>query len=118
MSRSAAVMKALVATELEETPDPDCRDRLARILVEPSFLALSWEYGALGATCLCCIVARLDDGDRALVYCEEGFGAREPWGAVSLGEASMGSDDQWYGSLYDAAIGAGVCLAPPGYEVP
>jgi hypothetical protein len=28
---------------------------------------------------------------------------------VSLLEASMGSDDQWYTSLYDAAIGAGLC---------
>jgi hypothetical protein len=118
MSRSASTMKAIVAAELERASDADCRDRLANVLVEPSFLPLSWEYGALGATRLCCVVARLGDGDRALVYCEDGFGPQEPWGAVSLAEASMGGDDQWYGSLYDAAIGAGLCMVPPGYEAP
>jgi hypothetical protein len=118
MSRSAATMKVLVAAELDAAPDTNCRDRIASALVEPSFVPLSWEYGALDATCLCCIVARLEDGDRALVYCEDGFGPGEPWGAVSLAEASMGRDDQWYASLYDAAIGAGLCAAPPGYEEP
>jgi hypothetical protein len=63
-------------------------------------------------------VAKAADGDLAIVYCEDGFAPTEPWGAVSLAEASMGNDTQWYGSLYDAAIGAGFCAAPPGYEVP
>jgi hypothetical protein len=111
MSRSATAVKALVAAELERAADAVCRERLASVLVEPSFLSLAWEYGALGATRLCCIVARLGDGDRALVYCEDGFGPQEPWGAVSLAEGSMGTDDQWYGSLYDAAIGVGFCLS-------
>ena len=118
MSRTAAAMKALVSSELERVPETDCKDRLARLVVEPTFVALAWEYGAIGATRMCCVVARLEDGDQALVYCEDGFGPREPWGAVSLGAASMGGDDQWYGSLYDAAIGAGLCPAPDGYEVP
>jgi hypothetical protein len=118
MSRSASTMKALVAAELERAADANCRDRLAGVLVEPTFLSLAWEYGAVGATRLCCVVARLDDGDRALVYCEDGFGPQEPWGAVSLAEASMGGDEQWYSSLYDAAIGAGLCQPPLGYEVP
>jgi hypothetical protein len=118
MSRSTSVMKALVTAELERTADANCRDRLAGLLVEPTFLPLAWEYGAVGATRLCCVVARLDDGDRALVYCEDGFGPQEPWGAVSLAEASMGSDDQWFGSLYDAALGAGLCQPLPGDEVP
>jgi hypothetical protein len=113
MSRSAATMKALAAAELERVPDSDCRERLARVLVEPTFVSLAWEYGALGATRLCCVVARLEDGDRALVYCEDGFGPQEPWGAVSLGEASMGEDDQWHASLYDAALSFGLCNPPP-----
>ena len=75
-------MKALVSSELEWVPETDCKDRLARLLVEPTFVALAWEYGAIGATRMCCIVARLEDGDQALVYCEDGFGPREPWGAV------------------------------------
>lgn len=108
MSRSVSAMKALVTAELERIPDGGCRDRLAALLVEPTFVPLAWEYGALGATRLCCVVARLEDGDQALVYCEDGF-PREPWGTVSLGEASMGDDDQWYRSLYDAALGAGLC---------
>ena len=49
------------------------------------------------------------DGDRALVYCEDGFGPQEPWGAVLLSQASMGDDDQWHGSLYDAAVSFGLC---------
>jgi hypothetical protein len=109
-------MKALVATELERIPVPACREQVARRLVEPSFVALDWEYGAIGATRTCCVVARLEDGDQAVVYCEEGFSPRESWGAVLLSEASMGSDDQWYTSLYDAAIATGLCTAPPGYE--
>ena len=113
MSRSAAVIKALATNELEQVPDSDCRERLARLLVEPTFVSLAWEYGALGATRLCCVVARLEDGDRALVYCEDGFGPQEPWGAVSLGEASMGDDDQWHASLYDAALSFGLCNPPP-----
>ena len=118
MSRSVSAMKALVAKELEAAPDTTCRARLTSLLVEPRFQALSWEYGALDATRLCCVVAEVGDGDRALVYCEDGFGPHDPWGIVSLSEGSMGSDDQWYGSLYDSAIGAGLCAAPPGYEVP
>ena len=114
MSRSAGAVKALVAAELERAVDAACRERLAGVLVEPAFVSLAWEYGALGATRTCCIVARLGDGDRAIVYCEDGFGPREPWGAVSLSEASMGEDDQWYGSLVDAAIAAGLCQTPPG----
>ena len=109
MSRSAAAMKALATAELERVPDQDCRERLARVLVEPAFVALAWEYGALGATRLCCVVARLEDGERALVYCEDGFGPQEPWGAVLLSQASMGDDDQWHGSLYDAAVSFGLC---------
>jgi hypothetical protein len=106
-------MKALATAELERVSDPDCRERLTRILVEPAFVPLAWEYGALGATRLCCVVARLEDGDRAVVYCEDGFGPQEPWGAVSLGEASMGDDDQWHASLYDAAVSLGICDSPP-----
>jgi hypothetical protein len=113
MSRSASVVKALTTAELEDVPDTECRERLARVLVEPTFVPLAWEYGALGATRLCCVVARLADGDRALVYCEDGFGPQEPWGAVILSEASMGSDDQWYGSLYDAAVSFGLCDSTP-----
>jgi hypothetical protein len=109
MSRSASAMKALATAELERVPDQDCRERLARVLVEPAFVALAWEYGALGATRLCCVVARLEDGERALVYCEDGFGPQEPWGAVLLSQASMGDDDQWHGSLYDAAVSFGLC---------
>lgn len=112
MSRSVAAMKALVSVQLERIPDSGCRDHFARILVEPTFISLEWEYGALGATRLCCVVARLEDGERALVYCEDGFGPQEPWGAVLLGEASMGSDDQWYASLHDAAISFGLCDGP------
>jgi hypothetical protein len=113
MSRSASAMKALATAELERIPDPDCRERLARALVEPTFVSLAWEYGALGATRLCCVVARLEDGERALVYCEDGFGPQEPWGAVSLGEATMGDDDQWHASLYDAALSFGLCNSSP-----
>jgi hypothetical protein len=109
MSRSASAMKALATAELERVPDQECRERLARVLVEPAFVALAWEYGALGATRLCCVVARLEDGERALVYCEDGFGPQEPWGAVLLSQASMGDDDQWHGSLYDAAVSFGLC---------
>ena len=118
MSRSLATIQALVARELEDISDTECRAGLATLLVELSFQALSWEYGALGATRLCCIVAKAADGNMAVVYCEDGFAPTEPWGAVSLAEASMGSDAQWYSSLYDAAIGAGFCAGPPGYEVP
>ena len=107
MSRSVSTIKLLVAKELEAVPAP-CREQLAKRLIEPRFQALSWEYGALDDTRLCCVVAE-GDGDHALVYCEDGFSPYETWGAVSLLEASMGSDDQWYTSLYDAAIGAGLC---------
>jgi len=113
MSRSVAAMKALITAQLERIPDADCRDHLARLLVEPTFISLAWEYGALGATRLCCVVARLEDGERAVVYCEDGFGPQEPWGAVLLGEASMGDDDQWHGSLHDAALSFGLCNPPP-----
>jgi hypothetical protein len=116
VTRSAATIKALVARELEAVPDEESRRRLERLLVEPSFQHLTWEYGALGATRPCCIVAKSPDEDLALVYSEDAFGPADPWGAVSLSEASMGDDSQWYGSLYDAAIGAGLCSAPPGYE--
>ena len=34
---------------------------------------------------------------------------KTPWGAVLLSQASMGDDDQWHGSLYDAAVSFGLC---------
>jgi len=44
MSRTAAAMKALLSSELEWVPETDCKDRLARLLVEPTFVALAWVF--------------------------------------------------------------------------
>ena len=38
MSRTPPAMKALVSSELERVPETGCKDRLAGLLVEPSFV--------------------------------------------------------------------------------
>jgi hypothetical protein len=118
VSRSADAISDLVASQLAAVPDQDCRNRLAQTLVPPRLQPFAWEYGALDATYTCGVVAELPGQNLVLVYCEEGFGKHYPWGVIDLATGSMGRDDSWFGSFYDAAIGAGFCVAPDGYEVP
>ena len=63
------------------------------------------------------VVGHSDDGGIALVYSDKGFGPSFPWGYVYTHD-TLGMDSQWHSDLEDAAIGARLLDAPPGYAVP
>lgn len=111
-------IRRLVDAELAKVSDPARRDALAAVLVPPQPLSLEWGYGKPGERYVCWLVGLSPDGKERLVYCETGFGPSYPWGFVGIREDWMGMDCQWHVSLEDAAIGACILPAPPGYEVP
>ena len=66
-----------------------------------------WEYGAPGEQFPCCVVLAELKSSGAIVYCEDGFGPRNPWGLISLRTdepkyMSMGMDSGWFPTLMDA----------------
>jgi hypothetical protein len=111
-------IKQLIDTELAKVADHSRRERLRSFLVAPELLSLRWGYGQPGDRFDCWLVALSPDRKDRLLYCEQGFGPTYPWGFVGIEEEWMGMDCQWHAGLEDAAIGAGLLDAPPGYEVP
>jgi hypothetical protein len=115
---NASQVQTLVERELARIASPDRRDRLEAVLHDPESRSFAWDYGALGERYDAWIVGRRADGEVVLVYAEKGFGPDSPWGFVFPADDSLGMDSQWHSGLEDAAIGAGIIEAPPGYVVP
>lgn len=111
-------IELLVARELALVADPNRRELLALALVPPSRISLGWNYGTANDRLDCWLVGRSPDGNVLLVYGDRGFGPSFPWGYVHPDDDSMGMDSQWHSGLEDAAIAAGLLVAPPGYEAP
>src|SRR5262249_7277674 len=117
----AADVGNLVRGELGRIGDEGVREAIANLLVEPRREMRSWDYGPDGTMYACWIVLEHRASNTVIVHCEEGFGAKDPWGMLFLEgpHQSMGMDSQWYATLEDAFRESGACdfPAPPGYEI-
>jgi len=118
MLTSAIQLQALITDELNRIADRPRRARLQNLLKPPELRSFGWDYGNAGERHQAWVVGQMPDGRVALVYAEEGFGPDFPWGFVFPADDSLGMDAQWHSGLEDAAIGAGILEAPPGYVVP
>ena len=107
----------LIKSELAKIADPRTA-ALNAVLTPPLLLSLKWGYGNPGEQYRCWLVGLSPNGSDRLVYCEKGFGPSYPWGIVGIADDWMGMDCQWHVGLEHAAIGAGILIGPPNYEVP
>lgn len=97
------ILKRLIAEELETVADERVRAHVRGLLVEPEPILRGWDYGKPGAQYVCWAVLNHDRSDTGIVYCEEGFGPKSPWGLVTLsGKDSMGMDSSWLRTFLDA----------------
>jgi hypothetical protein len=117
MSNAEPIIQSLIESELSRIMDRGRRSNLTTLLVGPTRLSLSWDYGEAETYFDCWVVGRSTDRHVLLVYCDKGFGPTFPWGFVFPTDDSLGKDDQWYCSLEDAAIVAGLIPSPPGHEL-
>ena len=105
MAVTAAILKRLIAKELEHVADERVRAHVRSLLVEPAPILRGWAYGEPGEQYACWGVLNHERSDTGIAYCEEGFGPERPWGLVWLSggdRMSIGMDSGWYGTFMDA----------------
>jgi hypothetical protein len=106
MAIDRAQLIRLIEGELAHIKDARWRARIRDALVEPVFMHCAWDYGSPGETYPCWkVLEEPHPGSAGIVYCEQGFGPKCPWGLVWLREAvpTMGQDSSWFPSLSEAA---------------
>jgi hypothetical protein len=119
MNVSFEQISELVEAELARHDAPDQRTRLGAVMVTPTVIPLTWQYGEASDRFDAWLIGRSADGRIGLVYCTEGLGSGDfPWGAVLLDSGDMGMDSEWHSGLADAAIHFALIKAPLGYVVP
>src|SRR5213593_4196413 len=84
MTVVAAVLKRLIAQELEAVADERVRTHVRSLLIEPVPILRGWDYGKPGEQYACWGVLNHDPSNTGIAYCEEGFGPKLPWGLVWL----------------------------------
>jgi hypothetical protein len=112
-------IRTLVAVQLQQISQPECRLSLERFLVEPRLHQRNWDYGKEGESYPCWMVAEFPGTDTGIVFSEHGFGPSYPWGLVLVSEPWFGMDPGLFASLEDAFRNSGGWDGenPPGYEV-
>ena len=118
----AAKLARLFEIEMASIQQAELRQSVAdRVVALPVARPVKWDYGEAGQTFECWYLCEDAETNTAIVYCEQGFGPREPWGLINLEgpHATMGMDSQWFRNLEDAARNAAFWDGenPPGYEV-
>lgn len=120
MPTTLADVETLLEAELARVTQQDLSARIKELLVPITCEPIGWDYGELGQTYPCWVVAYDPDTNLAFGYCEHGFGPSYPWGMFWRGpDQTMGMDNGWYLSLEDVFRES---LAwhgsnPSGYEV-
>lgn len=107
MSASAANISALIAREMSVLTNGPVKEALRNGLVDPRPVKLNWNYGHPGQQFDGWIVFDHEAiSDTAIVYCDEGFGPKSPWGLIIAtpeeGVRWMGMDSGWFRSFMDA----------------
>ena len=109
MQVDGTALKAQIEGELAKVSDERVISYIRRLLVEPSMILRSWDYGEPGQQYPCWTV--LNDhqhSDTGIAFCASGFGPKNPWGLVWLGDdlndkrMSMGMDSGWFPTFMDA----------------
>jgi hypothetical protein len=104
---TAAEVAAALEEDLAHLRDPRVRASIQAFRVGPPMsIRLAWEYGKPGDTFDGWLVFD-DPGNRTgIVYCDQGFGPKRPWGLITTGEScpSMGMDCGWFGRFIDAYL--------------
>ena len=98
---------SLITSELSVLTDENVRQVVLQGLVDPRPITLDWDYGTPGQQFEGWVVFDHEaESDTLIVYCENGFGPRSPWGLVfatpSHGSRSMGMDSGWFRSFMEA----------------
>jgi hypothetical protein len=111
----------LVDRELAGIRDPEVRDLVQRLRVEPCLVERDWDYGAPDERHECWTILEHRPSNTGVAYCDAGFGPGSPWGLVFLSGPHMniGMDSAWFATL-EAAVRESMAwdgLNPPGYEV-
>ena len=104
-------LSAVIARELALVDDPDRREALRSILVDPRREEREWDYGAPGQRHSYWVVADASERGTILVYCQEGFGPEFPWGFLDTDGPradSLGMDSQWCWYLEEAFVRSGL----------
>lgn len=104
MPVAADEIAALIDTELAALADPEVEKRVRAGLVQPRRITLDWDYGRPGQQFDGWVVFDHEAGSNTLiVYCEEGFGPKHPWGLVfACAVPAMGMDSGWFPTFLQA----------------
>ena len=114
-------LQSLLALQLSFVEDPLRRKALESILVIPREERREWDYGILEERYPYWVVAEEPLRHIILVYCDQGFGPRSPWGFLFTDDPdfnTLGMDSQWCWYLEEAFVRSGLWKGPvkPGYE--
>jgi hypothetical protein len=114
----ATDINRLLQDELDRIEDASLVLAIRLQLVSPRCEDREWDYGPPGQTYPCWIFLEHAPSNTGIAYCAEGFGPRNPWGLLFLGEEgrSMGMDSSWYATLEDAFRESSACDLPPRFR--
>lgn len=106
MPIEARDVSAIMEKELQRLTALE-QQKVRTLLVTPRCEDRGWDYGEIGQTYPCWIVAEHPSSNTAIAYCEHGFGPKNPWGLLFLLPSgpcsSMGMDSSWF-SHFDECI--------------
>jgi hypothetical protein len=105
MTMNVSKLDALIESELKLLADGPMLARIRKLLVEPQVSMRDWDYGEPGQKFPCWTVLKHGASNTGIVYCEQGFGPKMPWGLVWLGGSkpqTMGPDSSWFFSFLEA----------------
>jgi hypothetical protein len=73
-------------------------------LALPTPIRLAWDYGKPGDMFDGWLVFHDQRQRTGILYCDHGFGPKNPWGLIATGEScpSMGMDSGWFDRFLDA----------------
>jgi hypothetical protein len=107
MPLTPADLKSMIESELAATLDVRAVAAVRKGLVTPRPVRLNWDYGQPGEQYPGWLVFdHAAESGTCIVYCDQGFGPRCPWGLTSSKEEGggrpMGMDCGWFPSFLDA----------------
>lgn len=103
----AADVAGVVRDLIAGMTDDKLRAATQECLVPVYPVERDWDYGDERYTCW--VVLEHPTANVCIAYCEHGFGPRLPWGLLAIsGNQSMGMDSEWFETLEEAVISAGL----------
>ena len=97
-------IQAIVAGEIEKIADSALASALRSFLISPRMELRSWDWSTDHPEFATWVVAESERYNYGIVYSENGFGPRSPWGLVFSSQTNFGADYCWYTSLESAFL--------------